>query len=76
METEKSKRERFLKVAEARTNKIISMIRLLGNCSNTNNYQYTDKEIKQIFDAIESELKSAKTKFNKNNGKKFKLGEE
>ena len=76
METEKSKRERFLKVAEARTNKIISMIRLLGNCANTNNYQYTEKEIKQIFDAIETEVRSAKSKFNKNNGKKFKLGED
>lgn len=76
MENEKSKRDRFLKVAESRTNKIISMIRLLGNCANTNNYSYTDKEVRQIFDAIDNEVKSAKSKFIKNNNKKFKLGED
>lgn len=58
-----SKKERFVKVAEARTDKIISMIRLLGNCSNKNNYEYTDSQVNQIFEAISSELRSAKDKF-------------
>ena len=74
MENEQTKRERFIKVAEARTNKVISMLRLLGNCGNQNNYSYTEKEVKQIFDAIESELKNAKSKFVKDSNKKFKLG--
>ena len=74
METEKTKRDRFLKVAESRTNKVIQMIRLLGNCSNSNNYSYTEEEVKKIFDAIESELKASKNKFTKSNGKKFTLG--
>ena len=30
-----SKRDCFVRIAEARTNKIIDMLRLLGNCSNT-----------------------------------------
>ena len=58
-----SKKERFVKVAEARTDKIISMIRLLANCSNKNNYEYTDSQVNQIFEAISSELRSAKEKF-------------
>ena len=29
-----TKREKFVRMAEARTIKIISMVRLLGNCSN------------------------------------------
>lgn len=33
-----SKRDRFVRLAEARTNKIIDMLQLLGNCANTNTY--------------------------------------
>ena len=57
------KKERFIRIAEARTNKIIDMIRLLGNCANKRNYSYTDEEVKKIFTAIETELKITKGKF-------------
>ncbi len=63
------KRENFKKLAEARTNKIINMIRLLGNCSNRRAYSYTDKDVKQIFYAIESELAKTKTKFSQKDDK-------
>ena len=36
-----SKRERFVRLAEARTNKTIDMIRLIGNLSNRNNYKHS-----------------------------------
>lgn len=58
-----TKKERFVRIAEARTNKIINMIRLLSNCSNEANYDYSDEEVKRIFTAIESEVKIAKAKF-------------
>ena len=58
-----SKKERFIRIAEARTNKIINMIRLLGNCANKGNYSYTEEEVKKIFAAIDFELKQAKMKF-------------
>ena len=67
--------KKFQRIASARTQKIIKMIELLGNCSNTYYYEYSDAEVKKIFDAIESEIKLAKEKF-KNNGKqkeKFKF---
>ena len=60
-----SKRERFVRLAEARTNKIIDMIQLLGNCSNTYTYEYTQQDIDQIFSAIETEVREAKKKFAK-----------
>lgn len=69
-ETE-TKREKFIRLAEARTNKIINMVQLLGNCSNTNAYEYTQKDIDKIFNAIEYELKEAKKKFNKLDSKKI-----
>lgn len=58
-----TKSERFVRIAEARTNKIISMIRLLGNCANKGNYEYSEDDIRKIFSAIEGELKTAKGKF-------------
>ena len=70
MGKQETKRERFVRLAEARTNKIIDMIQLLGNCSNTNVYDYTSEDIDKIFSAIETELKEAKRKFVKTDTKK------
>lgn len=60
--------EKFKRIASARTQKIIDMIELLGNCSNAYVYEYSDEEVKKIFDAIETELKTAKEKY-KGNGR-------
>ena len=63
MENVETKSERFVRIAEARTNKIIDMIQLLGNCSNKSTYEYTKDDVKQIFGAIEAELRTARAKF-------------
>lgn len=60
-----NKRERFVRLAETRTNKIINMVQLLGNCSNTSAYEYTDADVEQIFGAIEASIREAKKKFTK-----------
>lgn len=74
MATEQEKTERFKRVAENRTNKIIDQIRLLGNCSNRSNYEYTEEDVKKIFTAIELELKEVKHKYQtKAKNKKFEL---
>ena len=62
---QETKRTKFVRLAEARTNKIINMLQLLGNCSNTSVYDYTQKDVDKIFAAIEAEVKEAKKKFNK-----------
>lgn len=64
MATNETKRERFVRLAEARTNKILDMIKLLGNCSSKSNYEYTDEDVRKIFGAIEREMKNARAKFN------------
>lgn len=74
---QETKRDKFVRLAENRTNKIIAMIQLLGNCSNPASYEYTTQDVEKIFSAIESELKEAKKKFAKVEGKKdsrFSLG--
>lgn len=58
-----TKRERFVRIAEARTNKILGMMRLLGNCSSKSNYEYSEEDVKKIFNALEKELKITKNKF-------------
>lgn len=67
---EETKRERFVRLAEARTNKIIDMLQLLGNCSNSSTYDYTQQDVDKIFSAIESEVREAKKKFNRVESKK------
>lgn len=60
MKNEETKREKFVRIAEARTNKIINMIQLLGNCSNQSLYEYSQKDVNKIFNTIQTELDEAK----------------
>lgn len=73
---QETKREKFVRLAEARTNKIIDMIQLLGNCSNQSQYEYTQKDVNKIFNAIQAEIDAAKKRYNKQDSlksSKFKL---
>ena len=63
MKEKETNRERFVRIAESRTQKIIDMIELLGNCSNQYNYEYTQKDVEKMFSAIESALKTSKARF-------------
>lgn len=68
------KRDKFTRIAENRTNKILHMIDLLGNCANKRVYDYSEEDVKKIFNAIEKQLSTTKGKFKTNNQKaKFKL---
>ena len=68
------KKERFIRIAERRTNNILEQLRLLGNCSNKNNYSYSEEEVKKILSVIEAELRVVKSRFNaKTSKEKFKL---
>ena len=58
-----SKREKFVRLAEARTNKIIKMIELLGNLSDTRTYEYTEEDINHIYSSIFNELSISKDRF-------------
>lgn len=58
-----TKRDRFVRVAEARTNKVLQMMRLLGNCATPSNYEYSKEDVRKIFDALEKELKNTKNRF-------------
>ncbi len=63
MPNKETNRERFVRIAENRTQKIIDMLELLGNCSNPYNYEYTKKDLDKMFSAIDSAVKNCKSKF-------------
>jgi hypothetical protein len=69
----KNKRDRFVKVASYRTNQALKYIRLISNCSNRNNYDYSDAEINKIFSALDEELRMTKLKFKSNKKRDFEL---
>lgn len=58
-----NKREKFIRLAEKRTNAVLDKIRILGNCSNPYAYEYIDADVREIFSAIENELKIARAQF-------------
>lgn len=57
------KRERFEKVAAKRVEKILHYLDLLGNCSNRNNYEYTNIDVDKMFKEIQKRLNSCKSRF-------------
>ena len=46
------KRQRFEKVAGNRVQKILDTLQLLKNCSNRNNYEYSESDVEFMFSEI------------------------
>ena len=71
------KRKRFEKVGENRVDKILEGLRLLGNCSNKNNYEFTKEDVDFMFDEIKKAIRVAQSKFESeiinNEQKRFKF---
>lgn len=70
------KAEKFKELAEKRVTETLKKLQLIGNLANKNNYDYTDEQVKQIIDTLESEIKSLKNKFaeeNKQRSTEFKF---
>ncbi len=72
-----SKNARFTRLAQTRTTNVLRAIRILGNLSNTSNYEYTPDQVTKIFKAIQDQLDIAESKFEagarKSVSEKFKL---
>jgi hypothetical protein len=56
-------RDRFVRLAEARTNKLLKNIDLLGNLSNRSNYAYEEEDVRKIFNALKKKLREVETRF-------------
>lgn len=53
-------------VASKRVNKLLNGIRSFSNCSNINNYEYTEDDVQKMIRAIKEELKTMEMLYNKN----------
>lgn len=58
---------RFEIIAERRVTEAIKKLKLIGNLANKRNYSYTEKHVKQIISALESEMKDLRNKFQNDN---------
>lgn len=58
-----NKQEKFERLAEKRMTEAIKKIRLIGNLSNKNNYEYTNEHIKEMISTLENEIQILKNKF-------------
>lgn len=65
-----SNRARFEKVAGKRVQFILDKLDLLGNCSNRNNYEYSDEDVKKMFNAIKEKLRQVEVRFQEGLSKK------
>jgi len=68
-----NRREKFLRLATQRTKEILSRLRILGNCSNRQVYEYNEADIDKIFSAVDKQLKEVKSKFHFPKRDEFKL---
>lgn len=69
-----SRRNRFIRIAERRTQAVMERLRILSNCSNRAAYEYTPEDVEKIFTAITREVDEARRKFDRTKGRReFKL---
>ena len=57
------KSDRFERLAERRVTEALHKMRLIGNLANRHNYSYSDEQVKQVIEALESEFRQVKARF-------------
>lgn len=71
-----TKREKFIRLAENRTQSVIKGIELLGNLSNPNAYEYTNEDLDKVVNALKKEVSNLEKIYSlakDRTNKKFKL---
>ena len=71
--TQRTKEQNFIRLAEARTNKALKSIELIGNLSNRACYEFSQAQVDAIFNALQSAVSTQKSKFKSTSKKKFRL---
>lgn len=70
--TNESKAERFVRLAEPRVSRACKAISLIGNFA-TDDYEYTEQQVDAMFGAMQEALNTAKAKFRKGKELKFRF---
>lgn len=72
------RRQKFVKLAEARVSKALKDIQLIGNLSNTSAYDFNEADVRKMFSALQKSLDAAKARYSRGGdgvGGEFKLGD-
>ena len=56
-------RQRFERVAGSRVQKILDTLQLLKNCSNRNNYEYSEDDVELMFSEISKALRNTRSAY-------------
>jgi hypothetical protein len=70
------KREKFVELAEARVNRTLKDLQLIGNLSNRSAYEFSEADVRKIFGALQKAMETAKARFAREGdagGGEFKL---
>lgn len=70
--TNESKAERFVRLAEPRVSRACKAISLIGNFA-TGDYEFTEQQIAAMFAAMQEELDAQRAKFKKGSERKFRF---
>lgn len=62
-EKAETRRERFVRIAQKRTQQVLDRLRILGNCANRSAYEYGPDDVEKVFGAIQRELEATRRKF-------------
>ena len=69
-----TKREKFIRLAEGRTNNALKQIELLGNLSNQSAYEYLEEDVDKIIKTLKGAIKELEKTFKVDKkSKKFNL---
>jgi hypothetical protein len=58
-----SNREKFIRLADFRTNNVLNQIRILGGLANARYYDYNNEDVDIIFDTLQNALEETRAKF-------------
>ena len=67
-----SKAERFVRLAEPRVSRACKAISMIGHLA-ASSYEYTEKQVEAMFDAMQQELNTQKAKFTKVTDRNFRF---
>lgn len=74
--SEETKRDRFVRLAESRTNNAIRSIRTISKLGNKSYYEFDDGDVRKIVGALTREIEALKTRMSDQGGREpreFKL---
>ena len=73
MNTNETPEERFKRLATSRTNAVLDKLRILGNLSNRQLYDYSEEDVEKIFSAINKQVREIRAKFGSSKQRSFEL---